>query len=108
MAHPLISCDDHLDLGQLPPDLWTTRLPAALRDRAPFISERNGQPVWICDGKVWGNWAGKKRDPNAPRINNGITGDARPSTPELGKRIYDMKVDYAIRQMKQFTGAQSN
>ncbi|MGA3005497.1 MAG: amidohydrolase family protein [Acetobacteraceae bacterium] len=66
MAHPLISCDDHLDLGQLPPDLWQTRLPTALRDRAPFITERNGQPVWICDGNVWGNWAGKQRDPNAP------------------------------------------
>ncbi len=66
MAHPLISCDDHLDLGQLPPDLWQTRLPASLRDRAPFIAERNGQAVWICDGKVWGNWAGKPRDPNAP------------------------------------------
>lgn len=66
MAHQLISCDDHLDLGQLPPDLWTTRLPATLRDRAPFISERNGQAVWICDGKVWGNWAGKPRNPNAP------------------------------------------
>jgi predicted TIM-barrel fold metal-dependent hydrolase len=62
----LISCDDHLDLGQLPPDLWQTRLPASLRDRAPFIAERNGQAVWICDGKVWGNWAGKPRDPNAP------------------------------------------
>jgi predicted TIM-barrel fold metal-dependent hydrolase len=66
MVHPLISCDDHLDLGQLPPDLWEKRLPAVLRDRAPFVSERNGQAVWICDGKVWGNWAGKPRDPNAP------------------------------------------
>lgn len=45
---------------------------------------------------------GQKRDPNAPRINNGITGDARPSTPELGKRIFDMKVDYAVDQMKEF------
>jgi creatinine amidohydrolase/Fe(II)-dependent formamide hydrolase-like protein len=45
---------------------------------------------------------GQRRDPNAPRINNGITGDARPSTPELGKRIFDMKVDYAVRQMKEF------
>jgi predicted TIM-barrel fold metal-dependent hydrolase len=66
VAHQLISCDDHLDLGQLPPDLWQTRLPAALRDRAPFIGERNGQAVWICDGKVWGNWAGMPRDPNSP------------------------------------------
>jgi creatinine amidohydrolase/Fe(II)-dependent formamide hydrolase-like protein len=33
---------------------------------------------------------------------NGITGDARRSTPELGKRIFDMKVDYAVRQIQQF------
>jgi creatinine amidohydrolase len=48
---------------------------------------------------------GQKRDPNAPRaprVNNGITGDARPSTPALGKRIFDMKVDYAVDQMKEF------
>jgi len=31
MADTLISCDDHMDLGQLPADLWETRLPAALR-----------------------------------------------------------------------------
>ena len=46
-----------------------------------------------------------KRDPNVPRINNGITGDARPSTPDLGKRIFDMKVSYAVRQMKEFLAA---
>jgi len=44
---------------------------------------------------------GEPRDPNAPRINNGISGDARPSTVELGKRIFDMKVDYAVRQIHQ-------
>ena len=27
MAERLISCDDHMDLSQLPADLWTTRLP---------------------------------------------------------------------------------
>ncbi|MGH7113550.1 MAG: amidohydrolase family protein [Stellaceae bacterium] len=59
MANELISCDDHMDLGQLPADLWTTRLPAALRDRAPHIEERDGQAVWMCDGKVWGSWGGK-------------------------------------------------
>jgi creatinine amidohydrolase len=48
-----------------------------------------------------------KRDPNVPRVNNGITGDARPSTPELGKRIYDMKVEYAVTQMKRFTSGQT-
>jgi predicted TIM-barrel fold metal-dependent hydrolase len=56
----LISCDDHLDLGQLPADLWTTGLPASLRDQAPHIEERDGLAVWVCDGKVWGSWAGKQ------------------------------------------------
>ena len=54
----LISCDDHMDLSQLPADLWTTRLPANLRDRAPHIEDRDGLAMWICDGKVWGRWDG--------------------------------------------------
>jgi creatinine amidohydrolase len=44
---------------------------------------------------------GETPDPNAKRVNNGVTGDARPSTAELGKRMFDMKVDYAVRQIKQ-------
>ena len=47
MADRLISCDDHMDLGQLPADLWLTRLPPELRDRAPRVEERDGQAVWI-------------------------------------------------------------
>jgi creatinine amidohydrolase len=44
-------------------------------------------------------------DPNAPpRVNNGITGDARPSTAALGKMAFDMKVEYAVRQIHQFLG----
>jgi creatinine amidohydrolase len=42
---------------------------------------------------------GEARDPNAKRVNNGIQGDARPSTVELGKRIFDIKVDYAVSQI---------
>jgi creatinine amidohydrolase len=66
--------------------------------RKDLIKTAVGDPVPV---------RGEKRDPNAPRVNNGITGDARPSTPELGKKIFDMKVDYAVRQMKQFLGATS-
>jgi creatinine amidohydrolase len=44
-------------------------------------------------------------DPNAPRKNNGITGDARRSTSELGKKFIDMKVDYAVRQINQLLAA---
>ena len=50
---------------------------------------------------------GETPDPNAKKVNNGITGDARPSTAELGKRIFDMKVDYAVRQIKQLLPANS-
>ena len=35
------------------------------------------------------------------KINNGITGDARRASAELGKRYFDMKVDYAVRQINQ-------
>jgi predicted TIM-barrel fold metal-dependent hydrolase len=68
MPNELISCDDHMDLGQLPADLWLTRLPAGLRDRAPRIEERDGQAVWICDGKVWGTWGGKRPASNERQV----------------------------------------
>ncbi len=45
---------------------------------------------------------GGSRDTGAPRINNGITGDGRRSTPELGKKAFDMKVEYAVRQIQGF------
>ena len=41
--------------------------------------------------------AGAPRDPG-----NGISGDARPSTAALGKKIFDMKVDYAVNQIQGF------
>ena len=44
------------------------------------------------------------RDPGAPRINNGITGDGRRSAPELGKKMFEMKVDYAVHQIQGFLG----
>lgn len=47
---------------------------------------------------------GQARDPNVKRINNGIQGDARRSTVELGKKAFDMKVDYAVRQIHQLLG----
>ena len=45
---------------------------------------------------------GQRRDPNAPRVNNGITGDARRSSVTLGKMAFDMKVDYAVKQIREF------
>jgi predicted TIM-barrel fold metal-dependent hydrolase len=51
---PVYSCDDHLDLGAVPPDLWTERLPARYRDRGPRVVEQDGQKVWMADGAVLG------------------------------------------------------
>lgn len=45
---------------------------------------------------------GAARDPNATRVNNGITGDARRSTKELGKMVFENKVNHAVRQIKTF------
>jgi creatinine amidohydrolase/Fe(II)-dependent formamide hydrolase-like protein len=39
-------------------------------------------------------------DPTVKRVNNGISGDARRSSPEIGKRVSDMKVDYAVAQIR--------
>ncbi len=43
---------------------------------------------------------GQAPDPNAKRLNNGISGDGRKCTAELGKRLFDMKVDYAVAQIQ--------
>ncbi|BAH38330.1 MAG TPA: creatininase family protein [Gemmatimonas aurantiaca] len=43
---------------------------------------------------------GQRPDPSVPRKNNGITGDARKSTKALGKKIFDLKVDYAVKQIR--------
>jgi creatinine amidohydrolase len=47
---------------------------------------------------------GTPRDTTVARVNNGITGDGRRSTAALGKRAFDMKVDYAIKQIRSFVG----
>ena len=57
--------------------------------RRDLVSSAVGDPV--VDGKV-------QIGPQSPY--NGIQGDARRSTVELGKRAVDMKVDYAVRQIR--------
>ena len=50
---------------------------------------------------------GQRPAPGAPRVNNGISGDGRRSTADLGKTLFDMKVEYAVRQIGQLLGARS-
>jgi len=102
MQTKLISCDDHIDLNQLPADLWTSRVPAEYRERAPHVEERGGRMVWVCEGEVWGSWSGRPADPARPKappplytafIRAGIDneGQRRPAVPEL--RLEDMDRD---------------
>jgi creatinine amidohydrolase len=66
--------------------------------RKDLLATAVGDPA-TPPGQGGGRGRGQ-RDPNAPpRINNGIQGDARKSTAELGQKIFDMKVDYAVRQI---------
>jgi hypothetical protein len=37
--YQMISVDDHIDLGYLPKDLWSERLPKTLRERGPRVME---------------------------------------------------------------------
>jgi creatinine amidohydrolase/Fe(II)-dependent formamide hydrolase-like protein len=50
---------------------------------------------------------GTPRDPNTPRVNNGVTGDPRPSTPEIGKRYFDLKTKNAVAQIQALIAAAS-
>jgi creatinine amidohydrolase len=71
--------------------------------RKDLVATALGDPI-NTGGR--GRGRGAQPDPNAPpRINNGIQGDGRKSTAELGKKIFDMKVDYAVTQIHQLLGS---
>jgi creatinine amidohydrolase/Fe(II)-dependent formamide hydrolase-like protein len=75
---------DTSEMMYLGGDLWVRRA---------LVANALGDPVLP---------PGQPRDPNAPRVNNGITGDGRRSSDLLGKRIFEMKVDYAVKQIRGF------
>jgi predicted TIM-barrel fold metal-dependent hydrolase len=101
MSDKMISSDDHLDLGYLPADLWTSRMAAALGERAPHIEERGGDALWLCDGKVWGGWRGRPRPDGRPKPPGPVItaldrggleeSERRPAIPAL--RLADMDRD---------------
>src|SRR5688572_26764454 len=47
MRYQVISADCHVDLVWLPPDLFTSNVSAALRDRMPYVTEGPKGPVWV-------------------------------------------------------------
>jgi len=50
-----------------------------------------------------GAGGGRAADPNAPRfVASGVSGDGRQSNEELGKIAFEMKVDYAVKQIQDY------
>ena len=48
----VIDCDTHYTE---PPDLWTSRAPATMKDRMPYMKTINGQSLWFVEGdRPWG------------------------------------------------------
>ncbi|MBM4299154.1 MAG: hypothetical protein FJ143_15570, partial [Deltaproteobacteria bacterium] len=93
----MISADDHIDLGYLPRDLWTERMPAALRERAPHVEDRGEKgEYWVCDGDSWGEHRGERWFARSNRtwlaLDRGGVGEPYRST-NTGKRLTDMDRD---------------
>jgi hypothetical protein len=49
MKYEMISADCHLDLCWLPPDLFTSKASAALKDRMPYTKEGPRGPMWVTN-----------------------------------------------------------
>ena len=75
-----------LDLGG--DQRWVRRelLKGALGDPVPQLGQRESDSQAVTTPTVRGN--------------NGISGYARRSAPELGKMAFDMKVEYAVAQIQ--------
>jgi len=74
--------------------------------RKELIPTAEGDPVPPPGARGQGRGRGQA-DPNAPpRKNNGISGDARRSTAALGKQAFDIKIDYAVKQIQGFLASQ--
>ena len=87
----IFSCDDHLDLWALPPDLWQARMPAALRERAPRVVHHQQQDLWMA-GDVFLGPSRLRQASYSAIARAGIEDDGfRASTPAL--RLADMDTD---------------
>ena len=56
-----------------------------------------GGDAWVRKDKIVGE-----------QPENGIRGDPRPSSPELGKRVFDMKVDYGAEEIQRLIRSATN
>jgi creatinine amidohydrolase/Fe(II)-dependent formamide hydrolase-like protein len=73
--------------------------------RKELVASADGDPMPPPGAGRGRGGRGRGADPNAPpRKNNGIQGDGRPSTAELGKMLFEMKTDFAVKQIRELLG----
>src|SRR5712692_9586991 len=51
----VVDCDSHFTE---PPDLWSSRAPAAFRDQMPVMKTVDGVTGWFLDGRLWASTGG--------------------------------------------------
>lgn len=111
----VVFCDEVYDKANGDFDTWLKEngYPSSSHAGIPDTSEMlylGGDKGWVRKDLVKDALGdpvlppGQRPAPGTPRVNNGISGDGRRSTPELGKKLFDMKVDYAVRQIRQLLG----
>lgn len=115
----MVFCDEVYAKANGDFDAWLTAqgYPASAHAGIPDTSEMlylGGDKGWVRKELVKEALGdpmpapGAKPNRSKPRLNNGITGDGRRSSAELGKKLFDMKTDYAVRQIRQLLGTSSS
>ena len=101
-------CSDFYEKTQNDFDQWmiANHLPLSSHGGIPDTSLMMylGGDAWVRKDKIVAGDPvlppGTPPDPNKPRVNNGILGDPRPSTPEIGKRYFDIRTKNAVAQIQ--------
>ena len=84
------------------PEQWKAARDARLARQAAGPAANSAQGVGGGrQGGGGGGGRGRGQDPNAPpRVNNGLTGDPRPATKDIGKDIFELGVRDTVADMK--------
>ncbi len=83
------------------PEQWKAARDARMARQAAIAAGQTPPPA---AGRGGGGGGRGAADPNAPpRVNNGVTGDPRPSTKEIGKDFIDIIVNNGVNEIKKMT-----
>lgn len=91
----IISADDHI---HEPPDLWTSRAPASLKGKVPYVVHEPDADRWIVDDKKFasfgpGTQTGQRFKDASTLKMEGRADDVRPGAYQAKYRLEDMDAD---------------